>query len=53
MATTLTDEMKATMRDVCARIVKSGHGILAADESTGMLTYQLICLLHTSQCSSL
>ena len=36
MVTKLTEEMKAHMRDVCARIVADGHGILAADESTGM-----------------
>ncbi|CAK8696790.1 unnamed protein product [Clavelina lepadiformis] len=37
MATKLTDEVKAHLRDVCARIVAPGHGILAADESTGTM----------------
>ena len=37
MTTVLTEETKAAMRDVCARIVKSGCGILAADESTGKI----------------
>lgn len=41
MATTLTEETKARMREVCARIVKSGHGILAADESTGTMGKRL------------
>ena len=36
MTTTLTEETKAYMRQVCARIVADGHGILAADESTGI-----------------
>ena len=36
MATNLTEETKARMRKVCARIINSGHGILAADESTGI-----------------
>lgn len=35
MTTQLTEETKANMRNVCARIVNAGHGILAADESTG------------------
>ena len=35
MTTILTEETKANLRNVCARIVNAGHGILAADESTG------------------
>jgi len=31
----LTEEAKAHLRETCAKIVKPGHGILAADESTG------------------
>ena len=35
MATILTDEMKAELRRICAKIIDAGHGVLDADESTG------------------
>lgn len=41
MVTVLTDEAKAELRAIAAKICAPGHGILAADESTGTMGKRL------------